>query len=105
MRHRNRRRVDWDEEIRKTERIRRRGFFISALGFGVAVIFILGANRMGPIGIDVTRKLIFTFCFVAAMFLVRGVFRRRERLRREQEEDLLLLQIRQNRNTEKKDQK
>jgi hypothetical protein len=107
MRNRSRRRVDWDEEIRKTERIRRRGFFISALGFGVAVIFIVGVNRMGPIGIDVSRKLIFTFCFVAAMFLVRGVLRRRERLRREREEkeEDLLLQMRQNRNTEKKEPK
>jgi hypothetical protein len=100
VRNRNRRRIDWDEELRKTERIRRRGLFVSVLGFGVAVIFILGANRMGPIGIDVSRKLIFTFCFVAAMFLVRGVLRRRERLRREREEDLLLLQMRQNKNTE-----
>jgi hypothetical protein len=34
------------------------------------------------------------------MFLIRGVLRRRERLRRKQEEDLLLLQIRQNKNAE-----
>ncbi|MDR1621799.1 MAG: hypothetical protein LBS00_05435 [Synergistaceae bacterium] len=106
MRHRTRRRVDWDEEIRKTERIRRRGLFVSALGFGVAVIFIVGASRMSPVGIDISRKLIFTFSLVAAMFLVRGILRRRERLRREQkekEEELLLNRIRQSRNADKKD--
>ena len=86
MRRRVRRRIDWDEEIRKTERIRRRGLFISTLGFGVATAFIVGASRMGSMGVDISRKLIFTFCFVAAMFLMRGVFRRRERLRREREE-------------------
>ncbi|MDR2178921.1 MAG: hypothetical protein LBP21_01305 [Synergistaceae bacterium] len=82
----NRRRVDWDEELRKTERIRRRGLFVSALGFGVAAVFIMGAGRMSAAGIDVSRKLIFTICFVIAMFLLRGVFRRRERLRLEREE-------------------
>lgn len=83
---RKRRRVDWDEELRKTERIRRRGLFISALGFGVAVIFIFGAGRLNKNGIEISRKIIFTFCFLIAMFLIRGVLRRRERLKREREE-------------------
>ncbi|MDR1377337.1 MAG: hypothetical protein LBJ22_07480 [Synergistaceae bacterium] len=106
MRHRHRRRVDWDEELRKTERIRRRGLFVSVLGFGVAVVFIVGASRMSPAGLDIGRKLIFTCCLVVAMFLARGVLRRRERLRREREEreeDLLLSRIRQSVNTDKKD--
>ena len=81
-----RRRVDWDEELRKTERIRRRGLFISALGFGVAVIFIFGAGQMSKGGLEISRKVIATFCFLIAMFLVRGVLRRRERLKREREE-------------------
>lgn len=86
MRVRRRRRVDWDEELRRTERIRRRGLFISALGFGVAVIVIFGASRLNRDGIEIGRKIIFTFCFVIAMFLVRGILRRRERMRQKREE-------------------
>jgi hypothetical protein len=83
--YRKRRRVDWDEELRKTERIRRKGLFISALGFGVAMICVLGASRLNPGGVEISRKIIFTFCFVIAMFLMRGILKRRERLRLERE--------------------
>ena len=86
MRYRERRRVDWDEEIRKTERIRRRGFFISALGFGVAVLFMFGTNRAGVGFADVGRKFIFALCFLLSMFLMRTVLRRRERLKSEKQE-------------------
>ena len=83
---RQRRRVDWDEELRKTERIRRRGFFVSGLSFAVSVVFILGFNWLGRDGFQVSRKILFTFLVVVAMFLVRGILLRRERLRREREE-------------------
>ncbi|MDR1377846.1 MAG: hypothetical protein LBJ36_02180 [Synergistaceae bacterium] len=86
MSYRKRRRVDWDEELRKTEHIRRKGLFTSALGFGVAMIFIMGAHYMSPGGVEISRKIIFTFCFVIAMFLLRGILGRRERLRQEREE-------------------
>lgn len=82
-----RRRVDWDEELRKTEQIRRRGFFISGLSFGVAAIFIFGASRMSENGIVLGRKVVFTLCFLIAMFLFRLALRRRARLRRAMEED------------------
>ena len=83
MRERRRRRVDWDEEIRKTERIRRKGLFTSVLSFGVVLIFAAGAGRMNEIGVEIGRKIIFAFCFVAAMFLFRAALRRRARLSRE----------------------
>jgi hypothetical protein len=83
MRERRRRRVDWDEEIRKTERIRRKGLFTSALSFGVALIFVAAAGRVNEIGAEIGRKVIFAFCFVAAMFLFRAALLRRARLRRE----------------------
>ena len=86
MRYRERRRLDWDEEFRKTERIRRKGFFISGLGFGVAAICIFGVNRMGDVGIELRRKIIFALCFVMSMLVLRITFRRRERLKREREE-------------------
>ena len=81
-----RQRVDWDEEIRKTERIRRRGFFISALGFGVALVFILGTNRLNVLDAEIGRKIIFALCLVLSMFILRLALRRRERLKREQKE-------------------
>jgi hypothetical protein len=83
---RRRRRVDWDEELRKTERIRRKGFFISLLSFSVAIVVVMGAGRMNKGGIEFSRSVIFTFCLLIGMFLVRGLLRRRERLRREREE-------------------
>ncbi|MDR3231429.1 MAG: hypothetical protein LBT65_08305 [Synergistaceae bacterium] len=86
MRSRRRRRIDWDEELRKTERIRRKGLFVSALSFCLAMSFIAGAGRLSKSGIEFSRKVIFTFCLVIAMFLLRGILRRRERLRREREE-------------------
>ena len=86
LRSRHRRRVDWEEELRKTERIRRNGFFTSGLSFFVAVAAVAGMNWYKDGGIVVGRKVLATFCFFVAMFLVRGVFKRRERLRRAREE-------------------
>jgi hypothetical protein len=78
--------VDWDEELRKTERIRRKGFFVSALSFCVAAAFVLGVGHMNKSGIEFSRRIIFTFCLLITMFLVRGALRHRDRLRREREE-------------------
>ena len=86
MRFRERPRVDWDEEIRKTERIRRRGFFISLLGFVIAGVFIFAAKRMDDPGVDLIRKIIFTMCVVLSVLILRITLRRRERLKREQQE-------------------
>jgi len=97
MKPREKRRVDWDEEIRKTERIRRKGFFISALGFGVAVLFIFGTNRAGVGFADVWRKFIFALCFIVTMFFMRIVWRRRERLyldKQEKEQEKIVERMR-----------
>ena len=56
MSYRHRRRVDWDEEIRKTERIRRRGLFTSLLSFAVAAAVLIGVNRTG--GVDSIAQVI-----------------------------------------------
>ena len=81
-----RRRVDWDEELRKTERIRRKGFFLSALSFAVAVAFIFGASRLKKSGLVFDSKVTSTLCLVLALFLIRSVLRRRERWRLERQE-------------------
>ena len=90
------RRVDWDDELRKTEYIRRRGLFLSVLCLGVAVAFIFGATRFsgGSVGFD--RKILLIACLVAAALVMRTVFARRERLRRqrlEMEEELALRKL------------
>ncbi|MDR2527525.1 MAG: hypothetical protein LBD04_00705 [Synergistaceae bacterium] len=80
-----RRRVDWDEEVRKTERIRRRGFFISALGLGVAVLFTFGGGRGGVT--EIGPKLLFAFflalslalCLALAVTMTRMASRERPR--------------------------
>ena len=89
MRYRERRRVDWDEEIRKTERIRRKGLFISGLGFAVAALFVFGVKSVGNVNAEVSRKIIFALCFMLSMFVLRITLRRRERLRLEREEQQL----------------
>ena len=81
-----RRRVDWDEEIRKTDRIRRRGFALSALSLVVALGVIFGVGRMGGVDVSVQRKVVAIACLVLGVFLFRVVLRRRERLRLEREE-------------------
>ena len=57
-----RRRVDWDEEIRKTDRIRRRGLALSALSFAVALAVIFGAGRMGGVEVALPRKVVAIAC-------------------------------------------
>ena len=59
-----RRRVDWEKEIEKTERIRRRGFGYTVGGFILAMFWMFGAKHMGgnlPIG-----PVILSFIFIAA---------------------------------------
>lgn len=72
-----RRRVDWDEEIRKTERIRRRGIFMSALSFAMACAFIFGMSRLkGSAEIEMPKRIIsIVFLFAAAM-VFRSVMKR-----------------------------
>ena len=87
MRYREKHRVDWDEEIRKTERIRRRGLFISAIGFGIAVVFALGAEGLSGGEIGLSRKFIFALCVLLTTFILKLAWGRRERLKRQRQEE------------------
>jgi len=106
MRYREKRRVDWDEEIRKTERIRRKGFFISALGLGIALLFVLGLNRTGDGFGELSRRVIFAMSFVLSMFIARVIWLRKDRLKREKQEieqEKIIEQMRhRSQNTEEK---
>jgi len=87
MRERYRRRVDWNEEERKTERIRRRGFSVSILSAVIAAAFIFFMKYSNESGVEFDPKAIFTLGLTfVAMFFVFVVFRRRARLRRERQE-------------------
>ena len=86
MRERHRRRVDWDEEDRKTERIRRRGFSISLLSALIAGAFIFFAKQSTGTSVDFGPWLIFAVGLAFAIFFTVAVFRRKERLRRKRQE-------------------
>lgn len=81
-----RRKVDWEEELRKTERIQKRGLFTSAMSFVLAIAVVYGVGRFGGVKLAIPSKVIGIFCFVTAAFLFRAIVKRRERLKREKEE-------------------
>ena len=72
-----RKRVDWDEELKKSEKIRRRGFFYTVGGFALTLFWILGARQMqrnfsfGPL-------VVLLFFVAAGTFLFTMVIRRRK---------------------------
>ena len=81
-----RKRVDWDAEIQKTERIRRRGLALSFLSFAVAAAVIIGAGRAGGAELGLPRRVLSVGCLILACLMLRAVLKRRARLRREREE-------------------
>ena len=64
----------------------------------MAAICIFGVNRMGDVGIELRRKIVFALCFVMSMLVLRMTFRHRERLKREREEQELERTLRQKAN-------
>ncbi|MBQ3653288.1 MAG: hypothetical protein II954_02595 [Synergistaceae bacterium] len=72
-----RKRVDWDEEIRKTERIRRKGLFMSLLSFGVAVAFIFGMSRFTGADVEIPRTVLIAVVFCVSCVVFRAVMRHR----------------------------
>lgn len=78
------RKVDWQKEIEKTERIRRRGFGYTVAGFGLAMFWMFGAKHMGgdlPVG-----PIILSFIFIAAGMLVLFLVFARHRRRKKRDE-------------------
>ena len=73
----NRKRVDWDEEIRKTDRIKQRGMFISALSMAMACAFIFGAGKFTGSEIEIPRSVIFAVCFCVSCVIFRSIIRHR----------------------------
>ena len=86
MKTRERHPIDWDAEIRKTERIQRRGFIMSAVSFAAAAAFIFGMREFGVTDIDIPRKVLSVACLAAACFVLFMTLRRRARLKKSKRE-------------------
>ncbi|MBQ7155621.1 MAG: hypothetical protein IJR85_08730 [Synergistaceae bacterium] len=74
-----RKRVDWDAEIQKTEKIRRRGLFMSIFSFGMAVAFIFGMSRYTGASIEIPRSVLLAVLFCVSCVVLRIIMRKRSR--------------------------
>ncbi len=79
-----RKRVDWDEEIRKTERIRRKGIFMSVLSFGMAIAFIFGMTRYTGADVELPRSVLAAVVFCVSCVVFRAVVKHRRDRKRKQ---------------------
>ncbi|MBQ3402092.1 MAG: hypothetical protein IJG65_01780 [Synergistaceae bacterium] len=77
-----RKRVDWDAEIEKTEKIRRKGLFMSILSFGMAIAFIFGISRSTGADIEIPRAVLFAVIFCVSCVVFRAVVKHRAEKRR-----------------------
>lgn len=72
-----RKRIDWEEELKKTEKIRMKGFKYTLSSFILALFWVLGARQ-------IQREfsfapLLLTVFFVAAGTVLFGIVARRKR--------------------------
>lgn len=77
-----RKRIDWDEEIRKTENIRRRGLFMSLLSFGMAAAFIFGMSRSTGADIEIPKTVLFAALFCVSCVILRVIMKHRSEKRK-----------------------
>ncbi len=81
-----RKRVDWDEEIRKTERIRRKGLLMSLLSFGMAAAFIFGMGRYTGADIEIPRTVLIAVVFCVSCVIFRVIMKKRSKGRKSNDE-------------------
>ena len=72
-----RKRVDWDEEIRKTEQIKRKGLLMSLVSFAVAAAFIFGIGRFTDNSIEIPKTVLVAGFFCVSCFVFRAIVRKR----------------------------
>ena len=72
-----RKRVDWDEEIRKTEQIKRKGLLMSMVSFAVAVAFIFGIGKFSDSSIEIPKTVLFAGLFCVSCVVFRAIVRKR----------------------------
>ena len=72
-----RKRVDWDEEIRKTEQIKRKGLLMSVVSFAVAAAFIFRIGRFTDNSIEIPKTVLVAGIFCVSCFVFRAIVRKR----------------------------
>ena len=72
-----RKRVDWDAEIQKTEKIRRKGLLMSILSFGMAIAFIFGMTRYTGADVEIPRSVLIAVIFCVSCVIFRAVVKHR----------------------------
>ncbi|MBQ3763525.1 MAG: hypothetical protein IJQ74_01080 [Synergistaceae bacterium] len=77
-----RKRVDWDAEIRKTENIRRKGMLMSALSFAMAAAFIFGMSRSTGADIEIPKTVLFAVIFCVSCVILRVIMKHRAEKRK-----------------------
>ncbi len=77
-----RKRVDWDAEIQKTEKIRRKGIFMSVLSFAMAIAFIFGMSKSTGANIEIPRTVLIAVIFCVSCFVLRAVMKYRSKRRK-----------------------
>ena len=84
-----RKRVDWDAEIQKTENIRRRGLLMSILSFGMAIAFIFGMSRSTGADIEIPRTVLFAVIFCVSCVVLRVIMKHRSEKHKRNHENSL----------------
>jgi len=72
-----RKKIDWDAEIEKTEKIKRRGFFMSGLSLALACVLIFGMSKATGAEIEIPRAVLVTVCFFVSCIIFAVIMRRR----------------------------
>ncbi len=80
MRHK----VDWDKEIEKSEKIRKRGILMSTVSFAVACAFIFGATRFSGASLEIPKSILFAAVFCASAVIFRMIVKKRNSKRGDQ---------------------
>lgn len=81
-----RKKVDWDAEIEKTERIKRRGLFMSGLSFALACVLIFGMGRTTGTDIELPKSVLTALCFFVSCVIFGVVMKRRAKKKQERQE-------------------
>ena len=82
MTYAKRKRVDWDAEIQKTEKLRRKGLLMSILSFGMAVAFIFGMSRYTGASVEIPRSVLFAVLFCVSCVVLRVIMKKRSSRRK-----------------------
>jgi hypothetical protein len=72
-----RRRIDWNEELKKTEKIRMKGFRYTAAGLILALFWLIGARQIQK-EISFTPMLFSLFLVVSGVLLFALIMRRKK---------------------------